>query len=726
MIHAEHAGTRRAKKAGGARPSEATGVPIGRSHGVSFPHPWRPTACSRPPASRSASDARCSSGGSPRCASSNRAYTAARDKKQTRTLTVLGASGVGKTRLVRDFLVKAREAGLAPARLPRRPPATTARRTSVFARVLRARFGIVEGMDAEAAKAQVRAQVATVLEDRKVGDVVYFLGPAPRPRSSWTRRSSGRARATPQQLRSLRRAVIKSFLEADAAKGGEPLVLVFDDLHCAHDESLELLAYLVESLAAPILVLCLARPEMIARRDGWKQPRRRPAHARRALAALARPTPRPSCTISSRPCGDAEGDRRSRRRRVHARGRKPRAPRADGPHLPRHGRARGHRRLRRGRALERSTSDKLASVKLPLTRARTPCRRASRRSRRRSASCSSARRRWAASSGSAASSRSTRLDESPPDVWYGGDARRRRGDPASCSRSSSSATTSCACPTARSRATRSTSSSTTSSARRWCKLTPAGRRAPLPPGDRRLARVQGARATTHEEYLGMLARHREKAGAIAQAAGAYLAGRPTSRARATRTPRPRSYYAKGLALLEQGAEADEDQRLARAPPLRRRPPGARAATTRRSRAFREMLARAYRLDLRTQGRRRALAHRAPLPRDGAPRRGVAAPRTRRSRSSSRPATSAASPAPSTTSASSTGCGRLPAGARVHAARARDAPQDRRSALASRSRSTTWASCYQDSGQFKRRARRLRAGAPHPARHRRPRRRVASR
>ena len=31
-------------------------------------------------------------------------------------------------------------------------------------------------MDGEAAKAQIRAQVAAVLEDRKVGDVCYFLG----------------------------------------------------------------------------------------------------------------------------------------------------------------------------------------------------------------------------------------------------------------------------------------------------------------------------------------------------------------------------------------------------------------------------------------------------------------------------------------------------------------------------------------------------------------------
>ena len=40
----------------------------------------------------------------------------------------------------------------------------------------------------------------------------------------------------------MRRAVIKSFLETDAGKAKEPLVLMFDDLQWAHDDSLELLS----------------------------------------------------------------------------------------------------------------------------------------------------------------------------------------------------------------------------------------------------------------------------------------------------------------------------------------------------------------------------------------------------------------------------------------------------------------------------------------------------
>ncbi len=179
-----------------------------------------------------------------------RAYALARDEKQAQTVTLVGATGMGKTRLVRDFLVKMRDE---PAHAPRVFRGTAREggpAYEVFARALRARFGLVEGMDAEAAKAQVRAQVAAVLDDRKVGDVAYFFGQLLDLRfqdSPLIKAVEG----DPQPMRAMRRAVIKSFLETDAAKGAGPLVLVFDELQWAQDDSLDLLSYLVESLQGP-------------------------------------------------------------------------------------------------------------------------------------------------------------------------------------------------------------------------------------------------------------------------------------------------------------------------------------------------------------------------------------------------------------------------------------------------------------------------------------------
>jgi len=222
------------------------------------------------------------------------ALRAVRDDKKARTLTFVGASGIGKTRLVRDFLSRQRQTEHGALRVYRGAARADGGAYDVFARVLRARFGIVEGMDKEAAKAQVRSQCATVLEDRKVGDVCFFLGQLLELEfmdSPLIQAVKGDA----VQMRNLRAAVLKHFFEADAQnppvssrderdtdpdvvesaakpiakKRVEPLVLVFDDLNNAYDDSIDLLAHLIDTLSGPILVVCLTRPEMVARREDW-------------------------------------------------------------------------------------------------------------------------------------------------------------------------------------------------------------------------------------------------------------------------------------------------------------------------------------------------------------------------------------------------------------------------------------------------------------------------
>lgn len=202
------------------------------------------------------------------------AVRAVRDEQSLRTVTLIGAAGVGKTRIVRDFLSKqqmaasAQEGFVAP-RVFRGSAREGGGAYEVFARVLRARFGIVEGMAEEAAKNLLRSHVSGVLEDRKVGDVCFFLGQLMDlefPDSPLLRA----VRSDPIQMRLLRRAVIKRFLEADAAASQSPIILVFDDLHHAHDESLDLLSFLIDTVEAPVLLLCLARPEMLARYEWGK------------------------------------------------------------------------------------------------------------------------------------------------------------------------------------------------------------------------------------------------------------------------------------------------------------------------------------------------------------------------------------------------------------------------------------------------------------------------
>jgi len=270
------------------------------------------------------------------------ALRAVRDDGKARTVTLVGANGIGKSRLVRDFLSRQRNAPDGSPRVYRGSARDQGSAYDVFARVLRARFGIVEGMDPEAAKAQVRAQVAAVLEDRKVGDVCYFLGQLLELEFLDSPLIQA-VRTDAQQMRQLRRAVIKRFLEADAwhvpqgsrdtnpehgaavAPGREPprtedsimrgapkalanrgpIVLVFDDLQFADDESLDLLGYLVDTLDAPVLMLCLARPDMIARRDEWP----RQGGNRHKVIELSPLTETDSARVMEdllAPCGEAE------------------------------------------------------------------------------------------------------------------------------------------------------------------------------------------------------------------------------------------------------------------------------------------------------------------------------------------------------------------------------------------------------------------------------------
>ncbi|WP_437807926.1 ATP-binding protein [Sorangium sp. So ce1078] len=194
-----------------------------------------------------------------------RALDAVERERSTRTVTLVGPPGIGKSRLARDFLERRRQ-GSAALRVYSGSAGDMASAYGIFTRLLRARFGLSDGMDKDAARAEVRAQVAHVMGDRKVGDVIYFLGQfiglafgdSPLTRA---------VQDDPAQADLIRRAVLKAFLEADAAQG--PVCLVFEDLHAAHDDSLALLRYLIEYLAGPVLIVCAARPELLTREDDW-------------------------------------------------------------------------------------------------------------------------------------------------------------------------------------------------------------------------------------------------------------------------------------------------------------------------------------------------------------------------------------------------------------------------------------------------------------------------
>jgi AAA ATPase domain len=186
---------------------------------------------------------------------------------EARAVSIIGPAGMGKSRLVAEYLRK-RKPSQPPLRAFWAVPRSERLAYGLFERLLRARFGVADGIERGAASIKIREELALVLDDRRVGDVSYFLGELmglPFAESPLTRAVAD----DPSQARLMRRAILRTFVESDAERG--PMCLVCEDLHAADEDSIELLRYLIENLKGPIVVVCLARPEFLARHEGWRE-----------------------------------------------------------------------------------------------------------------------------------------------------------------------------------------------------------------------------------------------------------------------------------------------------------------------------------------------------------------------------------------------------------------------------------------------------------------------
>lgn len=232
------------------------------------------------------------------------ALEAVEKRGETRIVTLISEPGLGKSRLIQEFIMRHRAGSALVPRVYRGSARDTDTAYGMFARLLRMRFGLVEAMSPDDVKNAVREQVSKVVGDRKVGDVVYFLGQflgVPFEESPLTKAIAD----DPVQGRSLRRAVVKAFLETDASHS--PLCLVFDDLHAAHPDSLELLHYLIEYISGPVLILCAARPELISMAEDWTRTGA-PRHQRIELGPLGDASSRELATALLQPSADEAGN----------------------------------------------------------------------------------------------------------------------------------------------------------------------------------------------------------------------------------------------------------------------------------------------------------------------------------------------------------------------------------------------------------------------------------
>ncbi|MFL5820787.1 MAG: tetratricopeptide repeat protein [Solirubrobacteraceae bacterium] len=198
-------------------------------------------------------------------------------ERRPHLVTLIGQAGVGKSRLLREC--ERLLAGMEPGpviREGRCPPYGSSIVFWALGEVLRAECGILDGDAAEVAWHKLSAHVADLLaeapdepgepSDRKAALIGRLLGIAESPQSP------GIDMEDPQRVRESFFSAVRSVIEAMALR--QPLVLAFEDIHWADDGMLELIEYLAQWVRAPVILLCLARDELLERRRSWGGGRR--------------------------------------------------------------------------------------------------------------------------------------------------------------------------------------------------------------------------------------------------------------------------------------------------------------------------------------------------------------------------------------------------------------------------------------------------------------------
>jgi class 3 adenylate cyclase len=152
------------------------------------------------------------------------AWERATSENASALFTILGSAGVGKSRLVAEF---------------------------------------VSDLDATVVRGTCLSYGDGITYWPVVEVVLQLLGGAPPPDSALAA-LLGDGQSTADDIAFSVRKLFES------AASERPLVVVFDDLHWAEPTFLDLIEHVIDwSRGAPILLLCLARPDLLERRTGW-------------------------------------------------------------------------------------------------------------------------------------------------------------------------------------------------------------------------------------------------------------------------------------------------------------------------------------------------------------------------------------------------------------------------------------------------------------------------
>lgn len=165
-------------------------------------------------------------------------------------ITILGPAGVGKTRLSREFRIRGTDAHTLSGRAV---PYGTGVPFWALGEAIRVEIGVAFGDPLEAARAKLQAYAQTLDIPEAVPALASVLG------------LSGDGADLSREVLF---GAMRAFFQALAQR--RPMLLVVEDAHLADDVTLDFLDHAADWIRdIPMLLLLLARPELLERRQSW-------------------------------------------------------------------------------------------------------------------------------------------------------------------------------------------------------------------------------------------------------------------------------------------------------------------------------------------------------------------------------------------------------------------------------------------------------------------------
>jgi class 3 adenylate cyclase/tetratricopeptide (TPR) repeat protein len=167
--------------------------------------------------------------------------------RRAHLFTIYGEPGVGKSRLAREFVDGVERASCLVGRaLPYGEGVTY----WPLAEMVKAAAGISDDDPLDEAFEKLRECCA----EESIADVLGLAAGM---------MEALEGERSPQEIAWAAREVMQSIADV------QPLILLFEDIHWAEEPLLDLVEHLADWVRAPLLVVCLARPELLETRSGW-------------------------------------------------------------------------------------------------------------------------------------------------------------------------------------------------------------------------------------------------------------------------------------------------------------------------------------------------------------------------------------------------------------------------------------------------------------------------